>query len=77
MVYVKNKAKKVYFPPPKGAEGGGGELKGQGELKCYIPTDIQTEPLTKRVLEEHSLLKTVSVSVNALNIKRKKGFFLI
>ena len=31
------------------------------ELKCYIHTDIQTdihtEPPTKRVLEEHSLLK--------------------
>ena len=36
--------------------GRGGERRG-GELKCYIHTDIQTEPLTKRVLEEHSLLK--------------------
>ena len=41
-------------------------LEGRGEkgrgLKCYIhtyiQTDIQTEPLMKRVLEEHSLLKT-------------------
>ena len=28
-----------------------------GELKCYRYTDIQTDPPTKRVLEEHSLLK--------------------
>ena len=37
-----------------------GEVRG-GDLKCYIQTDIQTyrhtDPPTKRVLEEHSLLK--------------------
>ena len=41
------------------------EMGRGGELKCYIHTDrhtyrqtyIQTDPPTKRVLEEHSLLK--------------------
>ena len=41
-------------------KGRGGERRG-GELKCYIHTyihsDRHTEPPTKRVLEEHSLLK--------------------
>ena len=45
-------------------EGRAGERRG-GELKCYRHTDIQTyrqtyihtDPQTKRVLEEHSLLK--------------------
>ena len=36
-------------------------VKEGGELKCYIHTDIhtdrQTDPPTKGVLEEHSLLK--------------------
>ena len=34
-----------------------------GELKCYI----QTDPPTKRVLEEHSLLETE----NLVHIKQK------
>ena len=46
----------------RGGEGRGGERRG-GDLKCYIQTDIQTyrhtDPPTKRVLEEHSLLKIV------------------
>ena len=41
--------------------GGRGEGR-EGELKCYIHTDIQTDrhtdPPKKQVLEEHSLLKT-------------------
>ena len=36
--------------------GGKGRLRG-GELKCYRHIDIQTDPPTKRVLEENSLLK--------------------
>ena len=39
-----------------GRGGMGRGEKGRGLLKNV--TDIQTEPLTKRVLEEHSLLKT-------------------
>ena len=47
-------------------EGWRGERRG-GELKCYTQTDIQTyiqtyrhtDPPTKRVLEEHSLLKII------------------
>ena len=38
----------------------GGEGRG-GELKCYRHTDIQTDPPTKLVLEEHSLLKNNEV----------------
>ena len=42
-------------------EGRGEKGRGVKMLHTYIHTDIQTyrhtEPLTKRVLEEHSLLK--------------------
>ena len=44
----------------RGGEGLGGEGWGVKMLHTYIHTDrhrdIQTEPLTKQVLEEHSLL---------------------
>ena len=44
-------------------------------LHTYIHTDrhtdIQTEPLTKRVLEEHSLLKTVVLSTPLIETQQK------
>ena len=39
----------------EGREGGGVKML-HTYIHIYIQTDIQTEPLTKRVLEEHSLL---------------------
>ena len=53
-----------------------GEVRG-GDLKCYIQTDIQTyrhtDPPTKRVLEEHSLLKRESEAELKYVQCRKKG----
>ena len=40
-------------------EGRGGEKRGAKVLHTYKHTDGHTDPPTKRVLEEHSLLKII------------------
>ena len=51
----------------------GGERRG-GELKCYRHTDIQTDPPTKRVLEEHSLLKNLMEEYRFNMIKKNNDY---
>ena len=44
--------------------GGRGGKRRAGELKYYIHTDRHTDPLTKRVIEELSLLEILCVISN-------------
>ena len=46
--------------------------EGRGVKMLDVQTDRHTEPQTKRVLEEHSLLKIIAVAAIILNVAARK-----